>query len=288
MANPRQRRKARSANPKTRLSKFANSKLKKVIPRNFPGPLSNSYDPRKTPRQNYERLGLLSGKLDPRLSGGIEKKTDLQNVWLNKYKKKDEFEILKISSDGELVENEDEDAEEEEDSDDDNSASSTESPQGNPIAVVNRDPKLSKGEGRIIRDANGKIIKVVIGDESEIELEPTSKDPSKIVIQRHVSTSSSTPWGNPLETPSYEQSPSSTTHPPAPVQQGIGYQNPRQGFVPPKTKFVEELEKISSHRLATYTHGLENTRSMARDLKLNRDQKTEGEIRHLLSKLASE
>ncbi|KAH9472232.1 hypothetical protein Pst134EA_002856 [Puccinia striiformis f. sp. tritici] len=309
MANPRQRRKARSGKPKATLSKFANSKLKKVTPRNFPGALENSYNPRQTPRQNYERLGLLSGKLDPRLAGGIEKNTDLQNIWLNKYKKKDEFEILRTTSDGEVIENEDEDTEDEE-SDEDNSMNSTESEQ-EPPTVVNRDPKLAKGEGRIIRDASGKIVKVVIGDDAEIELEPTTEDPAKIVIERNLHPSTSTPWGNPLDMPTYEQAPCSADHQPAPTHQGIGYQNPRRGVVAPKTKFVEELEKISSNRLATYTetlrqkqhlsdnqtdwllkliekHGLDNTHSMARDLKLNKDQKTEGELRRLISKLASE
>ncbi|KAI9628030.1 hypothetical protein KEM48_011880 [Puccinia striiformis f. sp. tritici PST-130] len=238
MANPRQRRKARSGKPKATLSKFANSKLKKVTPRNFPGALENSYNPRQTPRQNYERLGLLSGKLDPRLAGGIEKNTDLQNIWLNKYKKKDEFEILRTQV---MVKQFDE-----------FDRIRTRTP-----TVVNRDPKLAKGEGRIIRDASGKIVKVVIGDDAEIELEPTTEDQPRLVLD---------------------------------------IKTPAGGVVAPKTKFVEELEKISSNRLATYTetlrqkqhlsdnqtdwllkliekHGLDNTHSMARDLKLNKDQK---------------
>lgn len=245
-------------------------------------------------------MGLLSGKLGPRLAGGIEKNTDLRNNWLSNHKRLDEFAILERINDGD---------EDEGDTDDAASYSSKESESNQP-QVSNANDKLSKGQGRIVRDSNGKIVKVILGDESEIELQPTAEDSSKIIIDRKADLTVSTPWGNPLQAPSYEQHPTEFTQPASPVLQGIGYHNPRRGQVPPKTKFVEELERIASHRLASHTeaikkkqhlsdnqtnwlrklvdkHGIANAQAMARDLKLNRHQKTEAEIRHLLSKLPS-
>ncbi|MBW0494222.1 hypothetical protein O181_033937 [Austropuccinia psidii MF-1] len=298
MANPRQRRKARSSSTKVRLAKHANSRLKKVTPRNFPEALADAYNPRETPVQNYRRLGLLSGKLTPRLAGGIEKDTSLTNSWLSRARKADEFEVLKSIECGE-------------ESDGSSSADATEAQIQTPAHSEDKQT-LSKGEGKIIRDEKGKIIKILIGDEPEIEVDPASKDTAKIVIKRSQQTPRSTPWGEPFKSEKYETESTNVDDVSRlsknTVPQGIGYENPRMGVVPPKTKFVEELIEISQQRSVAYDqqiknqqhlssnqenwlmnlikkHGIDNVNAMAHDLKLNKHQKTAGEIRRMISKL---
>ncbi|KAG0145221.1 hypothetical protein CROQUDRAFT_671869 [Cronartium quercuum f. sp. fusiforme G11] len=301
MANPRQRRKSRSGNHRVRISKHANSRLKKVTPQNFPAGLAAAYDRKQTPAQNYRRLGLLSGKLQPRLSGGIEKDTSLSKNWLTKVKNPDEWDLMENDEDedeDEVESAKDEDSENEERSTSDVKASSSN--------------KLSKGEGRIVRGADGNILKVILGDETDIEIENHAEDPSSIVIVRpSQAPKTKTPWGDPLEPAPYERpAPSKPTRSGMEVNvpQGLSYQNPRQGKVEPKTSFVAQLEQISVSRVNQYTqmmkakqylsenqvkwimklvdkHGIDNVNAMAKDIKLNTHQKTEGEIRHMISKL---
>ncbi|EGG04751.1 uncharacterized protein MELLADRAFT_37207 [Melampsora larici-populina 98AG31] len=198
MANPRQRRKARSSNHKVRVAKHVNSRLKKVTQLNFPAGLAELYNRRQTPTQNYRRLGLLSGKLDPRLS-----------------------------------EDEDESVKEETTQIDSKTQNSS---------------KLAKGEGRIIRDADGKIIKVILGGDEDVEIMNNSEDPSSIVIQ--ISTTRSSDYAN--------------------VMKNKQFLSDNQ-----VAWIVKMIEK----------HGVNNVSAMAKDLKLNTYQKTEGEIRHMISRV---
>lgn len=72
MANPRQRRKARSGSHKVvRHSNNAKKNLKKQPPVRGPKVLQDAWDNHKTVRQNYEALGLLPS-LNPTASGGVE------------------------------------------------------------------------------------------------------------------------------------------------------------------------------------------------------------------------
>jgi len=72
MANPRQRRKARSSSHKpVSHSKRAKQKLKKAPPIRGPKVLQDAWDGRKTVRQNYAALGLVH-TLNPSASGGVE------------------------------------------------------------------------------------------------------------------------------------------------------------------------------------------------------------------------
>ncbi|KAJ7261331.1 ribosome biogenesis protein Nop16 [Mycena haematopus] len=72
MANPRQRRKARSSSHRP-VSHARNAKrnLKKTPPIRGPMILSERWDKRKTVRQNYAALGLIH-TLNPSASGGVE------------------------------------------------------------------------------------------------------------------------------------------------------------------------------------------------------------------------
>ncbi|KAH9060100.1 hypothetical protein EDB87DRAFT_1551613, partial [Lactarius vividus] len=71
MANPRQRRKARSSQKPVRHSRQAKKLLKKQPPIRGPKALRDAWDKHKTVRQNYAALGL-AASLNPRASGGAE------------------------------------------------------------------------------------------------------------------------------------------------------------------------------------------------------------------------
>ncbi|EEB92758.1 hypothetical protein MPER_08686 [Moniliophthora perniciosa FA553] len=72
MANPRQRRKARSSSYRpVSHSKNAKRNLKKMPPIRAPKVLQEAWDKRKTVRQNYAALGLIHD-LNPSASGGAE------------------------------------------------------------------------------------------------------------------------------------------------------------------------------------------------------------------------
>ncbi|KAF8078104.1 ribosome biogenesis protein Nop16 [Lyophyllum atratum] len=72
MANPRQRRKSRSSSYKpVSHSRHAKRNLKKMPPIRGPKVLQDSWDRKKTVRQNYATLGLVH-TLNPSAAGGIE------------------------------------------------------------------------------------------------------------------------------------------------------------------------------------------------------------------------
>ncbi|GLB35108.1 putative ribosome biogenesis protein Nop16 [Lyophyllum shimeji] len=72
MANPRQRRKARSSSYRpVHHSKHAKRNLKKMPPIRGPKILQDAWNPKKTVRQNYAALGL-AHTLKPSASGGLE------------------------------------------------------------------------------------------------------------------------------------------------------------------------------------------------------------------------
>jgi len=71
MANPRQRRKARSTHKPVHHSRQAKKLLKKQPPIRGPKVLQEAWDNHKTIRQNYAALGL-AVSLNPNTSGGAE------------------------------------------------------------------------------------------------------------------------------------------------------------------------------------------------------------------------
>ncbi|KAI9458021.1 ribosome biogenesis protein Nop16 [Russula earlei] len=72
MANPRQRRKARSTHKPVHHSRQAKKLLKKQPPIRGPRILQEAWDKHKTVRQNYAALGL-AVSLNPHTSGGAER-----------------------------------------------------------------------------------------------------------------------------------------------------------------------------------------------------------------------
>ncbi|CAH7669000.1 ribosome biogenesis protein Nop16, partial [Phakopsora pachyrhizi] len=291
-----------------KLSKRANSRLKKVTPKNIPSNLIGAYDRHRTPRQNFRALGILSGKLEPRLAGGVEKDVSLTRSWLDGKKTMDEFEVYRLEE-----QDEDDDCEnvsEEEEEDEEDEVSSEYGQSGDEGESV----KLLKGQGRIIRDKDGNILKVVIGEDyGEIEVDRGSDQDSCLVLKKSSTSSSEmTPWGKPLEDLGYERSASvSDSVHQSDLPQGIGYKNPRRGTVEPKTKFVRDLEDIANKRSIEYERSIKNKRHlsqnqmdwirslmskyriedvnlMVKDLKLNPYQKTQSEIQHLISRFLQE
>jgi len=130
MANPRQRRKAKSSSHKAiSHSKRAKRVLRKMPAIRGPKTLQDAWDPSKTPRQNYLALGL-QYDLNPVSSGGSE--VNLVRV------------INKVNE-GQLH----------------TTAQSSVSERDTVTCV------LPKGFGRIIRDSSGNIVRVELPNDEE-------------------------------------------------------------------------------------------------------------------------
>ncbi|KAA1474870.1 hypothetical protein DENSPDRAFT_841528 [Dentipellis sp. KUC8613] len=135
MANPRQRRKARSSSYKpVNHSRRAKKILKKQPAIRGPKVLQEAWDKRKTVLQNYAALGL-SASLNPRTSGGVES-------------------VKKSREEG---------------GDSDNVQAT-----GQATELPESESSVPKGYGRIIRDEEGNIVDVEMEDETE-EVAETAK-----------------------------------------------------------------------------------------------------------------
>jgi len=127
MANPRQRRKARSSSHRpVSHARHAKRNLKKTPPIRGPAILSESWDKRQTVRQNYAALGLIH-TLNPSASGGVEP-----------------TEAPAPSEDAPV----------------DLTAASTSSQR-------NTTRPIPKGHGRIVRDEDGNVLRVELPEEDE-------------------------------------------------------------------------------------------------------------------------
>ncbi|KDQ16342.1 hypothetical protein BOTBODRAFT_31032 [Botryobasidium botryosum FD-172 SS1] len=221
MANPRQRRKARSSTYKAvSQSRRASKNLKKQPPIKGPKAIQDAWDRKKTLKQNYAALGLM-GSMHTRSSGGSEPV---------------------IGVEAEMIE-----------------------PEAIPMAT--QVPGIPKGKGRIIRDADGNIVDIELGEPHEDEKGGSLVDDE---------ASSSQPWGKPMEDWGAEAAP-----------------------VAPKTEVVRELERLSTNvvkvprvasmhevawlRSLVALHGTD-IEAMARDRKNNVWQKTPGELRKAITK----
>jgi len=136
MANPRQRRKARSgSHTAVHHSRRAKKLLKKQAPIRGPKVLQDAWDKEKTVRQNYDALGLLAC-LNPTESGGVERP---RRNGVNGHSGSHEHSIVPragVAGD----------------------CSSSSQKEGD-----NKN-SLPKGYGRIIRDENGDIVDVEMGE----------------------------------------------------------------------------------------------------------------------------
>jgi len=242
MANPRQRRKARSSSHRpVSHSRHAKRNLKKTPPIRGPKILQDAWDKQKTVRQNYAKLGLVV-TLDPSAHGGVEKP-------------------LGVASSDKLSRQE--------------ASSSSTSP---PTSA-----DLPSGFGRIIRDQAGNVVGYEL---NEPQIEEENGDPSDLDAESQmdqdlrqkwtVNFSSSAashvgPVNDNLVKDLKQASASATglTTLSVPIS-GIGSRHASQGEI----KYLQSLVR---------KYG-DDVDLMARDLKLNPEQRTVGQLRRALIK----
>jgi len=246
MANPRQRRKARSSShTAVSHSRHAKRNLKKTTIRG-PKVLQDAWDKHLTVRQNYANLGLVV-TLDPSAHGGVEK-------------------LLGLETGGQASQQQ-------------QAAASSSSAPSN--AVVNVPSEF----GRIIRDAAGNILGVEMNEEETEELQPEEMDMEQDLESRmdhkireqwttDFSKSTAAAMGPVNEVVIHQleaiaATATGTTTLSLPLS-GIGSRHVSAGEV----KYLERLVK---------KYG-DNVEGMAGDLKLNPEQRTVGQLRRALKK----
>lgn len=242
MANPRQRRKARSSSYKpVSHSRTAKKNLKKTPPIRGPKALQEAWDKRKTVKQNYSRLGLVHD-LNPVASGGGEKHINPQSN----------------AEDSETI-----------------------PPAGGQLNMGESSQSLPKGFGRIIRDETGKVIGVELPEEEnqlaiEAEetmesLEPEMSDEVRNLWTCHKNENigqSVLGLVEELESIAAKKHLNSTTLSIPQSSAGPNLRRPAPGEV----AYLQRLVDVYG----------DDVGRMARDRKLNPDQKTEGQLRRAL------
>ncbi|KAL5490267.1 NOP16 [Sanghuangporus weigelae] len=155
MANPRQRRKARSSSHKpVKQSRRANKLLKKQSPIKGPKALQDAWDKRKTVRQNYAALGS-AHTLNPTDSGGRDMSRSASAVSHRITDARPEEDKAELAKEKRTAGNE----------------TST-----NTLRDQKKDGKLPRGFGRIIRDDSGTIVDIVLAEEEMPDCEEVAKD----------------------------------------------------------------------------------------------------------------
>ncbi|KAH9961204.1 ribosome biogenesis protein Nop16 [Lactifluus volemus] len=237
MANPRQRRKARSSHKPVHHSRQAKKLLKKQPPIHGPKVLQEAWDKHKTVRQNYAALGL-AVSLNPSASGGAERLpsvTEAQTV-------ENGATIINVSETPSCMSN------------------------GSEHALPN---DLGKGLGRIVRDEAGRIIAVETYDDADpspptthgLDLVEAAAATAAVLIPESES------WVSLGRTSGAEK-------PKAELIRDVSC-----AIVP---RFTSKGEVAFLQRLIS-KHG-RDVEAMARDRKLNPDQRTGGEIRRAINK----
>ncbi|KAI0361972.1 hypothetical protein OH77DRAFT_1526662 [Trametes cingulata] len=241
MANPRQRRKLRSGSHKpVQHSRRAKKLLKKQPPIRGPKVLQEAWDPRKTVRQNYEALGL-AATLNPIASGGTERRISAH-------------------------------AGQEERSEEPQPEASTSTAAARPTGANG----VPKGYGKIIRDAEGNIVDVQLGDEEAEEEERGAMEESLEEIPDPREDDQLAGWVGLGSDPRKRSPESAGTR----VVQALEHlSEERAGRVP---RYTSKGELATLRRLVA-KYG-EDVEAMARDRKLNPDQRTAGELKRAIRK----
>ncbi|KAI0035737.1 ribosome biogenesis protein Nop16 [Vararia minispora EC-137] len=226
MANPRQRRKARSSTHSAiSHSRRAKRLLKKQPPIKGPKVLQDAWDKKKTVRQNYAALGL-SASLNPRISGGVESVGT--NTGINP------------------------------------TSNSRDDAQTSGAASTSTIPK---GFGKIVRDSKGKILSVEMdGDETEGDKPRASEDTLAENLITGV-TPLTACWVHGVQ------------HDP-PVRTDVV--QGEQASSRPAPRFSSKDEIAYLVRLVAKHQ--KDVEAMARDRKLNPDQRTAGELSRAIRK----
>ncbi|BGP58626.1 hypothetical protein JCM8202_006397 [Rhodotorula sphaerocarpa] len=302
MVNPRQRRKRFSGTAKTSASKRTLKNQKKVTVKG-PEELVKGWDRKKTVRQNYAALGLLPS-LDPRQSGGVEADPLAVPYAVSSATPATVEDLDAILEDAEMQPSSDESDGEETDRKGKGKARAAPEP---PVQE-----ELKPGMARIIRDETGKIVKIVLAGEDGAEVEEDVVDPKRTGASDDEDDESdedddddkpvAEPWGPPMK--DWEAQPANEREHGS--LQGV-IRNSRQGIpifgapmhVEAKTDVVRALEERAARKTKVVRHPSEfeevwlvklvqkygdDVNKMSRDLKLNRWQKTPGELRKAIAK----
>jgi len=234
MANPRQRRKARSSSHKpVSHSHRAKKLLRKTPPIRGPKLLQDAWDKHKTVRQNYAALGLVH-TLNPLASGGAE------------------HDPVKASVSQTILVSE---------------PSHSDASQVGPFVSASSIAPIPKGYGKIIRDFEGNVVRIELSEDQEERVEHSAEEDETLG----------------LRDPDVEKQVMNTW------VTGLG------GGKGSGAAIVQSLEKLSSslstsgprHTSSLETlylvrlirkHG-EDVENMARDRRLNPEQRTPGELR---------
>ncbi|GAA5845924.1 hypothetical protein JCM9279_002426 [Rhodotorula babjevae] len=162
MANPRQKRKQRSSVAKAGISKASKKNLHKVTIKG-PAILADNWDKSKTVRQNYAALGLLP-TLDPRQTGGLEPEARVPLAIASASRATvDDLDAAMAAAD---------DAES--DSDDDDGEPEVDEP-----AEKKKAEALKPGMARIVRDAQGNVVSIIVGTADGAEVEEKVHAPDR-------------------------------------------------------------------------------------------------------------
>lgn len=247
MANPRQRRKSRSgSHTAVHHSRRAKKLLKKQPSIRGPKILQEAWDKHKTVRQNYEALGLLVS-LNPSASGGVERPSHGASA-------SHESAIVPRSTPEDC--------------------SSSQKEGGD----INDKTRIPKGYGRIIRDENGEIIDVEMGDEGDEDGQMTG-DGEKTFhndIPRVGAQDELADWIAFRPTSDARAMDASETH----VVHGLEELSKGAGTSTARFTSTGELAVLCK-LVGKYEEDVEG---MARDRKLNADQLTTGELRRAIAK----
>jgi len=230
MANPRQRRKARSSHKPVRHSRQAKKLLKKQPPISGPKALRDAWDKHKTVRQNYAALGL-AASLNPREFGGAERATPVTQArtTLNEAPFVNGLEPAPFMSSG-------------------------------------GKNGIPSGLGRIIRDETGQVVAVETGDDMDSPLPARERDLVEEAAAAAILPPECQSWVSLGHM-------SRTEDPKIDIIQALH-------SVPAVSRFSSKGEVTFLQKLIS-RHG-RDVEAMARDRRLNPEQRTEGELRRAI------
>ncbi|EMD38494.1 hypothetical protein CERSUDRAFT_113665 [Gelatoporia subvermispora B] len=233
MANPRQRRKLRSGSHKpVHHSRRAQKILKKQPPIRGPKVLQEAWDSHKTVRQNYEALGLVAS-LNPTASGGVERPLDRQGL---------------------------------------TAGGSSATPEASSSSPSSGSGAIPKGYGRIIRDEDGNIIDVEMGEE---EPEAAPEEEEIEAIPNPADDDQQAGWVGLGTHPRTRQIDNSGSR----VVQVLEHLSESQTG---RKRYASAGEVATLGRLVQKYK--EDVEAMARDRKLNPNQRTAGELSRAIKK----
>jgi nucleolar protein 16 len=233
MANPRQRRKARSSHKPVRHSRQAKKLLKKQPPISGPKVLRDAWDNHKTVRQNYAALGLIAS-LNPRESGGAERAAPVTQA-------------RTATNEAALV-------------------NGLEPP---PLMSSGGSNGIPNGLGRITRDETGQVVAVETGNDMDSPLPARERNLVEEAAAAAILSPECQSWVSLGHM-------SRTEDPKFDKIQAL----PDVHSVPVVSRFSSKGEVTFLQKLIS-RHG-SDVEAMARDRRLNPEQRTEGELRRAI------